>query len=45
MSLLERLNVPTDSAPSIGPIRSKSGSRSSPYVRTAFLTPGLVVKE
>lgn len=33
MSLLERLNVPMDSAPSIGPIRSKSGSRSSPYNR------------
>lgn len=33
MSLLERLNVPMDSAPPIGPIRSKSGSRSSPYHR------------
>ncbi|KAG0708160.1 hypothetical protein DFH29DRAFT_893303 [Suillus ampliporus] len=34
MSLLERLNVPMDGAPSIGPIRSKSGIRSSPYNRT-----------
>lgn len=36
MSLLERLNVPIDNgpgAPSIGPVRTKSGSRSSPYTR------------
>ncbi|KAG1742541.1 hypothetical protein EDB19DRAFT_1701722 [Suillus lakei] len=33
MSLLERLNVPIDGAPSIGPVRTKSGSRSSPYTR------------
>ncbi|KAG2738979.1 hypothetical protein P692DRAFT_20882158 [Suillus brevipes Sb2] len=34
MSLLERLNVPIDNgagAPSIGPVRTKSGSCSSPY--------------
>ncbi|KAG2153343.1 hypothetical protein DEU56DRAFT_774720 [Suillus clintonianus] len=36
MSLLERLNVPIGNgvgAPSIGPVRTKSGSRSSPYTR------------
>ncbi|KAG1900989.1 uncharacterized protein F5891DRAFT_1031162 [Suillus fuscotomentosus] len=36
MSLLERLNVPIDNgtgAPSIGPVRTKSGNRSSPYTR------------
>ncbi|KAG2366728.1 hypothetical protein BDR07DRAFT_1352209 [Suillus spraguei] len=36
MSLLERLNVPIDNgvgAPSIGPVRTKSGSRASPYTR------------
>lgn len=36
MSLLERLNVPIDNGagvPSIGPVRTKSGSRSSPYTR------------